>query len=314
MPLPWLVVITGASRGFGRYVAQAAARALSKHDSHFVLMSRSAVELSETAEIVRQSVNDSKVTVQCEAVDLGDLTTLEANINTLFSSLDANARRDVAMCPVCNLQIMSITFDAFVTKRRSYSRALLINNAGSLGELTPVDSISSLAKLQSVIDFNVTSAMWLTSQFVKHFAPIAPATNEPNVVVNVSSLAAVKPFETWGIYCAGKAARDMFTATLALEKSADNTWKTLNYSPGPLDTVMQEDIRTSTGCHAEHRATFKSMHTQGQLVHPAVSAEKCINIILQNQYTSGSHVDFYDDNAVQNDASGDPRKALSKTS
>jgi sepiapterin reductase len=205
-------------------------------------------------------------------------------------------------------------FQCIVTKRRSYSRALLINNAGSLGELTPIDSISSLAKLQSIINFNVTSAMWLTSQFVKHFAAISPASNEPNVIVNVSSLAAIKPFETWGLYCAGKAARDMFTATLALEKSADDTWKTLNYSPGPLDTVMQEEIRNSTGCHAEHRETFKSMHTQGQLVDPAVSAEKCINIILQNQYTTGSHVDFYDDDAVQNDASGDPRKALSKTS
>jgi short-subunit dehydrogenase len=89
MPLPWLVVITGASRGFGRCLAQAAARALSKHDSHFVLLSRSAVELRQTADVIRQPVNESKLTVQCDTVDLGDLTTLEANINTLFSSLDA---------------------------------------------------------------------------------------------------------------------------------------------------------------------------------------------------------------------------------
>jgi short-subunit dehydrogenase len=89
MPLPWLVVITGASRGFGRCLAQAAARSLSKHDSHFVLLSRSAVELEETADIIRQPVNESKRTVQCEAVDLGDLTKLEAKIDTLFSSLHA---------------------------------------------------------------------------------------------------------------------------------------------------------------------------------------------------------------------------------
>jgi short-subunit dehydrogenase len=89
MPLPWLVVITGASRGFGRCLAQAAARALSKHDSHFVLLSRSAAELSETADLIRHSVNGSRHTIQCKAVDLGDLTTLEANTDTLLSSLDA---------------------------------------------------------------------------------------------------------------------------------------------------------------------------------------------------------------------------------
>jgi sepiapterin reductase len=213
------------------------------------------------------------------------------------------------------IKLMTLSIAVCCHLHRSYSRALLINNAGSLGELTPVDSISSLATLQSAIDFNVTSAMWLTSQFVKHFATAASASgNEPNVVINVSSLAAIKPFETWGIYCAGKAARDMFTATLALEQSADNTWKTLNYSPGPLDTVMQEEIRNSTGCNAQHRETFKSMHTQGQLVDPAVSAEKCIAIVLQNKYTSGSHVDYYDDTVQTNDTSRDPRKALSKAS
>jgi short-subunit dehydrogenase len=89
MPLPWLVVITGASRGFGRCLAQAAARALSKHDSHFVLVSRSAAGLTETAEMIKQSPTGCKLTVQCEAVDLGDLTTLEASVNTIFASLDA---------------------------------------------------------------------------------------------------------------------------------------------------------------------------------------------------------------------------------
>ena len=70
-------------------------------------------------------------------------------------------------------------------------------------------------------------------------------------VVNVSSLCAVQAFESWGIYCAGKAARDMYHAVLAQElskRSGDNTGSkilVLNYAPGPLDTDMQKEIRLS---------------------------------------------------------------------
>ena len=77
------------------------------------------------------------------------------------------------------------------------------------------------------------------------------------LVVNVSSLCAVQAFDSWGIYCAGKAARDMYHAVLAQEltKQAAATVEgtaggvsgrkmlVLNYAPGPLDTDMQKEIR-----------------------------------------------------------------------
>lgn len=122
-----------------------------------------------------------------------------------------------------------------------YSRAVLVNNAGSLGHISFVDELPSLAKLKSEMDFNVTSALWLSSRFTSLFGACGPPEgralprNEPlattlsaedvpgsgavtgdttcassNLVVNISSLAALKPFGSWGGYSAGKAARDMF--------------------------------------------------------------------------------------------------------
>ena len=37
-------------------------------------------------------------------------------------------------------------------------------------------------------------------------------------VINISSLAALQPFASWGNYCAGKAARDAMFKVLAVEE------------------------------------------------------------------------------------------------
>ena len=72
-----------------------------------------------------------------------------------------------------------------------------------------------------------------------------------------------QPFESWGIYCAGKAAREMFHKTVAAEQKDKATFRVLNYAPGPLDTDMQREIRegphvdptTQVQCHATPHAT-----------------------------------------------------------
>lgn len=79
--------------------------------------------------------------------------------------------------------------------------------------------------------------MFFTSNFLKFFASIGSALK----VVNISSLAAVKAFETWGIYCTNKAARDMFIRVIA-EENKGNKVKALNYAPGPMDTGILKNI------------------------------------------------------------------------
>ena len=118
---------------------------------------------------------------------------------------------------------------------------MLVSNAGSLGHIGHVDELPSLAKLKSEMDFNVTSAFWLSSRFASLFgahrsdqsrvalskeplATLASTHDEhgseavtsdttcasSNLVVNISSLAALQPFNSWAGYSAAKAARDMF--------------------------------------------------------------------------------------------------------
>lgn len=65
------------------------------------------------------------------------------------------------------------------------------------------------------------------------------------IIVNVSTLAAIQAFPSFGIYCMAKAAREMFHKVLAEEQKStpENGIKVLNYAPGPLDTDMQTQIR-----------------------------------------------------------------------
>jgi NADP-dependent 3-hydroxy acid dehydrogenase YdfG len=91
----------------------------------------------------------------------------------------------------------------------------LINNAGSLGPIDLVHDLSSVSELRRAIDANVTAVMWLSSLYLK----FVQALDAEHHVVNVSSLAAIKPFESQIVYCVGKSARDMLHAGIAAEET-----------------------------------------------------------------------------------------------
>lgn len=60
-----------------------------------------------------------------------------------------------------------------------------------------------------------------SSTFLKDTLAAFPKDQYPEhktVVVSVSSLLAVQPFSNWGLYAAGKAARDRFLGVIALEE------------------------------------------------------------------------------------------------
>ncbi|CAM9651284.1 unnamed protein product [Phaeothamnion confervicola] len=283
----WLAIVTGASRGFGRAIAlELVATAAKRAPLHLVLLARGATGLDGTAAAARQESssvagNRHPLTIETQVLDLGDLDVLEARFQEILKRTDP----------------------------RVYARSFLINNAGSLGPLCGVRETPSLAVLRAAFDFNVTSCAWLTAAFARAVtatgagaAAGAVASDEgagPSVIINVSSLAAIQPFETWGAYCAGKAARDMWHATLPKELS--NTGKSsaltvLSYAPGAMDTDMQTEVRASSGCDPELAEAFRRAHIEGNLVDPRDSAAKCVRLAVLNphSFAPGAHADYHD--------------------
>lgn len=117
-------------------------------------------------------------------------------------------------------------------------------------------------------------------------------------IINVSSLAAVQPFESWSLYCAGKAARDMYFRVLAEEQKKathGRTVRVLNWAPGPMDTNMQKEIRENPSVDKATQDYFISLKESNQLVDSEVSASKLIRLLnTPGAFETGSHVDFFD--------------------
>ncbi|NXT21856.1 SPRE reductase, partial [Syrrhaptes paradoxus] len=254
-------VVTGASRGFGRSLARLLAPRLGE-GSVLVLLARSAAPLAELAEELRGSGTGSGtgLRVECVAADLG---------------CEEGLRRAVAVLR----EVLSAA---------PPGRLLLVNNAGSLGDISKSFlDLTDPDEINTYFAFNITSALCLTSTALQAFGK-RPGSSR--TVVNISSLCAVKPFKSWALYCSGKASRDMMFQVLALEEP---DVRVLNYAPGPLDTDMQLLARTKTG-DPEMRQYFQSLQENSQLIDCTVSAQKLVNLLEEDTFSSGAHVDFYD--------------------
>lgn len=118
----------------------------------------------------------------------------------------------------------------------------LINNAGSLGDLNDSSNFN-LISVQRNMDLNVTSMLFLTSRVLHQLESHATGL----IIVNISSLAAIQPFECWGIYCVNKAARDMFIRVIAEEVTSffPSLFLDLDFSRSDLIHLGLFRIRTN---------------------------------------------------------------------
>ncbi|KAM5191778.1 sepiapterin reductase [Mantella aurantiaca] len=252
-----LCVITGASRGFGRSLAWELCPRV-KPGSALLLVARTEQALRVLAEEL--TLQYPQIEVKWVAADLG---TVDGVRRTVQAAQEMNGR-DAAQ------------------------RVLIINNAGSLGDITKsfVD-FTDLLEVDRYFSFSVSSALCLTSSLLKVFQR-RPGLQR--LVVNVTSLAALQPFKSLALYCAGKAARDMMFKVLAEEET---DVRVLSYAPGPMDSAMQEEMRSHTA-DPEIRLHSINLQKNGQLLRCHVSAQKMLDVIQEDAFQSGRHTDFFD--------------------
>ena len=109
---------------------------------------------------------------------------------------------------------------------------LLVNNASSLGP-TPLPplSIYPLDELRRLYEVNVVGPLALAQL-------VLPRLRAGGRIVNITSDAAVEPYETWGGYGSSKAALAQLTAILGAEQPALRVYAV---DPGDMRTQMQQD-------------------------------------------------------------------------
>ncbi|KZS09035.1 Sepiapterin reductase [Daphnia magna] len=201
-------LVTGASRGIGRTLAEKIAKQIAP-ESVLLLISRDEKSLGS----LKQAIETDRPAVRVY-VGVTDLSTCdESALNGLVSSALAGDSAE------------------------SFAHALCIHNVGSLGDATK--RCSDLTQTTSCVDYfrlNVASVVVLNAIFLRHFAS---GKQQRKTVVNMSSLCAVEPFASLSLYCTGKAARDMFFKVLAKEEPEV---RVLNYAPGPVETSMRSQL------------------------------------------------------------------------
>lgn len=135
------IIVTGASRGFGRAIASSLAKSLVK-STHFILAGTSEEELRKTEEIVQNTSKDGvETTTELVLADLSQTSHLSDVASKLFDSIAGSSDID------------DIVF---------------FNNAGSLGPLAPVGSEAhTLDSVSTAFNINVTASCFLTSEVVR---------------------------------------------------------------------------------------------------------------------------------------------------
>lgn len=175
------------------------------------------------------------------------------------------------------------------TKQITY--LYLINNAAMVQPIQKATEIET-ALLQAHFQLNVLTPMMLTNHLL-HFAIEKEMTC---ISVQVTSGAANQPFYGWSAYCSAKASLDMYTKTVALEQAQMNTTnKVIAFSPGVMDTNMQNEIRSTSYEQFIDVDTFKNYKQSNLLTDTDAVASVLVDIITDEvNVQNGKTYNVYD--------------------
>ncbi|KAL5007883.1 hypothetical protein ScPMuIL_016689 [Solemya velum] len=253
--------ITGASRGLGKAIAIDFCTKFPP-DCLFVLLSRDMNQLNSVkSEMETKSPRTTIVTKQFDQSNLD---------GRIYKSLFDDALRESRFGP------------------GDFQQAMIIHNAGTGGDPSKyIRELSDPALVGGCFDTNISGMVLLNAAFLQTFPSSSVSSR---VVVAMSSLSAIMPMRTWSLYCTVKAARDMFFRVLALEEP---DIRVLNYAPGPCLTEMLSDLTRNTR-DPERSKTLHAYFTEQTALEPAISIAKLVEILTENTFESGSHIDYYD--------------------
>ncbi|MBK6265371.1 SDR family NAD(P)-dependent oxidoreductase [Marivirga sp. S37H4] len=156
-----------------------------------------------------------------------------------------------------------------------FERIVLINNAGTLGDVKHMGNIDPSA-ITHLFNLNVTAPIILMNAFMKVFKDF----KGEKIIINVSSGAGKSAVDGWSGYCASKAALDMATEVTAKENKMDNGGFRIHaIAPGVVDTEMQTQIRSTDKSDFSGVERFRSLKEDQQLSSESEVAEKYFSIL-----------------------------------
>lgn len=165
-----------------------------------------------------------------------------------------------------------------------------INNAGVID---PIKTVGNLGQenLETSMRVNFMAPIVLTDAFLRH----TKDWKQKKVMVNISSGAAKNPYQGWAAYCSTKAGLEMFTRVAGLEQAKEQYPTTLlSFSPGVMDTGMQETIRSADEKDFSDSPKFHGYKEKGLLRSPEFIAGKLLELLDDPKLENGKFYDIKD--------------------
>jgi NAD(P)-dependent dehydrogenase (short-subunit alcohol dehydrogenase family) len=247
-----LTILTGASRGMGLAMAQQ----LLAEGHDLLCISR---KPNET--LAAQAAAAGR---DCEqwAQDLARAETAAARLQTWLQARDAGS-------------VASVT---------------LINNAGLIPRIAPVDDIPS-EQLAEAMRVDLEAPMLLTGAFLRATA----GWTAPRKVLNISSGLGRRAMAAQSAYCAAKAGMDHFTRCVALEQEKlPHGARVCSLAPGVIDTDMQVQLRSADPGRFPDMGNFVGMKDKGMLSSPADAAARVLGFLRRGDFGSNPVADVRD--------------------
>lgn len=148
---------------------------------------------------------------------------------------------------------------------------ILINNAGTIAPVKPVASMDPI-QIARAYRLNLTAPTILSQLFLENLRDY----HGRKTIINISSGAASYPIKSWSVYCASKAALNMFSHVLSLDH---HDVRCHAISPGVVDTEMQGEIRASSQRDFPDVQRFMDYKEKGELASAKDVAAKIIHVI-----------------------------------
>lgn len=161
-----------------------------------------------------------------------------------------------------------------------FKRVHLINNAGLINPVGPLAEMV-LKDINTHLQTNFVAPL-LLSQIC---AEISREFKKNLTIFNIGSGASFRPIAGWSMYCASKAGLKMFTEATAMDLGLAKNKKIqiYHFSPGVLDTQMQQQIRGFKKKDFPNVADFKKLKSDQMLRSPQQVAEKIVSFCLKPQ-------------------------------
>ena len=153
-----------------------------------------------------------------------------------------------------------------------FERACLINNAGVISRIGPVDDCED-ADLSRALRVGLEAPLLLAAAFLRATAKWPVARR----ILNISSGLGRHAMAGAAVYCAAKAGLDNLSRAMALDEAArPNGVRIVSLAPGVIDTDMQIQLRSADPTGFPDQANFIAMKTQGSLASASEAARQVV--------------------------------------